>query len=141
MITNNANNFVNLAIPVAGNYSPGTVVEFDIIAATGSTWQMITVDETGSTAVGFIQQQRPGNDGAPSNANDYQDFNTFWNNNPANPVFSNQINSFPQLVGGSNFSGSAFVRLIALRLFASQQDTTTVSGSSHWFGRIIERGF
>ena len=141
MITNNANNFVNLAIPVATSFSPGTVVEFDIIAATGSTWQMITVDETGSTAIGFIQQQRPGNDGAPSNANDYQDFNTFWNNNPANPVFANTINSFPQSVVGANFTGSALVRLIAVRIFASQQNTTTVSGSSHWFGRIIERGF
>ena len=140
MITNNANNFVNLAIPVATAFSPGTVVEFDIIAATGSTWQIKTVDETGSAAIGFIQQLNPSS-ASPPDANDYQDFNPFWNNNPANPVFANTINSFPQSVVGANFTGSALVRLIAVRIFASQQDTTTVSGSSHWFGRIVQRGF
>lgn len=140
VITNNADNLVTLAIPTA-NYSPGTVVEMDIIAATGSTWQIVTVNDNGSSATGFIAGQRPVGSGAPADANDYQDFNPFWNNNPAAPVFSNQTNYFPQLVGGVYATGSALVRLVALRQFASQNDTTNYSGSTHWFGRIIQRDF
>ena len=139
VITNNADNLVTLAIPPA-NYSPGTVVEFDIIAATGSTWQIVTVNDSGSSVNGFIAGQRPGS-APPADANDYQDFNPFWNNNPASPVFSNSTNYFPQLVGGVYATGSVLVRLVALRQFASQNDTTNYSGSQFCFGRIIERGF
>lgn len=141
VITNNANNNVTLNIPPASNYSPGTVVEFDIIAATGSTWQINTVDETGSLIAGFVNQQNPGTAAPPSDANDYQDFNPFWNNNPANPVFANHTSFFPALVGGGLFTGSALVRLVALHAIAEVNDTTNFSGSSDWFGRIIERGF
>lgn len=139
IITNNADNSVNIAIPVATNYSPGTVVEFDIIAATGSTWLINTVLDNGNLTSGFIQSVRPGAT-APEEANDYQDFNPFWNNNPASPQFANSTNYFPQNVTTTQ-SGSALVRLIALRQFASQNDTTNYSGSTHWFGRIIQRDF
>jgi hypothetical protein len=140
VITNNANNNVTLNIPPAFNYSPGTVVEFDIIAATGSTWQINTVDETGSLIAGFVTQQNPGA-ALPADALDYQDFNAFWNNNPANPTFANHSSYFPALVGGGLFTGSALVRLVALHAIAELNDTTNFSGSSDWFGRIIQRGF
>lgn len=139
VITNNADNLVKLAIPTA-NYSPGTVVEMDIIAATGSTWQIVTVNNDGSSANGFVAGLRP-DYSAPADANDFQDFNPFWNNNPSAPVFANSTNYFPQLVGGVYATGSALVRLVALRGFASTNDTTFYSGSQFWFGRIIQRDF
>ena len=139
IITNNADNSVNIAIPTADYYSPGTVVEFDIIAATGSTWQIVTVNNSGNLTNGFIQGLVPGAT-APEDANDYQDFNPFWNNNPASPSFSNSTNFFPQNITNLP-SGSALVRLIALRQFAAQNNTTNQSGSTQWFGRIVQREF
>ena len=140
IITNNADISVNIAIPTADYYSPGTVVEFDIIAATGSTWQIVTVNNSGNLTNGFIAGLRPGAATAPEDANDYQDFNPFWNNNPASPSFSNSTNFFPQNITNLP-SGSALVRLIALRQFAAQNNTTNQSGSTQWFGRIVQREF
>jgi hypothetical protein len=140
MITDNGNNLVNLNIPLAGNYSPGTVVEFDIIAATGSTWQLVTVNDAGAIQSGFINGTRPGA-GAPVTADDYQDFNPFWNNALSVPTFSNLTSYFPAIIGGLYASGSACIRLIALRQTASQNNTTIYSGSTHWFGRVISRDF
>jgi hypothetical protein len=140
MITDNGNNLVNLNIPLAGNYSPGTVVEFDIIAATGSTWQLVTVNDAGAIQSGFINGTRPGA-GAPVTADDYQDFNPFWNNALSVPTFSNLTSYFPAIIGGLYASGSALIRLVALRQTASQNNTTIYSGSTHWFGRVISRDF
>lgn len=138
MITDNENNLVNINIPLASNYSPGTVVEFDIIAATGSTWQLVTVNDAGTIQTGFINGTRPGA-GAPVTADDYQDFNPFWNNAPSVPTFSNLTSYFPAIVGGLYASGSACIRLIALRQIAATNDTTAYSGSTSWFGRIVDR--
>jgi hypothetical protein len=140
MITDNGNNLVNLNIPLAGNYSPGTVVEFDIIAATGSTWQLVTVNDAGAIQSGFINGTRPGA-GAPVTADDYQDFNPFWNNALSVPTFSNLTSYFPAIIGGLYASGSACIRLIALRQIAETNNTTVYSGSTNWFGRIIGRDF
>lgn len=141
MITDTGSNLVNLNIPLAGNYSPGTVVEFDIIAATGSTWQLVTVNDVGTVEpAGFITSTRPGA-GAPVTADDYQDFNPFWNPSGAGPTFSNLTFNFPYIVGGLLASGSACIRLIALRQIAATNDTTTYSGSTSWFGRVVDRSF
>jgi hypothetical protein len=140
IITDNNTNLVNINIPTAGNYSPGTVVEFDIIAATGSTWQLVTVNDAGAVQSGFINGTRPGA-GAPVTADDYQDFNPFWNNASSVPTFSNLTSYFPAIIGGLYASGSACIRLIALRQIAATNDTTTYSGSTHWFGRVIDRSF
>jgi len=140
IITDNNTNLVNINIPLADNYSPGTVVEFDIIAPTGSTWQLVTVNDAGIQQTGFINGTRPGS-GAPVTADDYQDFNPFWNNSNTNPTFANQLSYFPAIIGGLYPSGSACIRLVALRQIAVTNDTTTYSGSTHWFGRIMDRSF
>lgn len=140
IITNNNPNQVNINIPFASNYSPGTVVEFDIVAATGSTWTFVTVDNNGTPSTGFINSTRPGY-ASPYGAEDYQDFNPFWNNASTNPTFSNQTSYFPVSTTGAYPTGSALIRLVALRQVASTNNTTNFSGSTHWFGRIIDRTF
>jgi hypothetical protein len=133
---------VNISIPTAGNYSPGTVVEFDIIASISSSWKIVTVNDSGAPQTGFIAAYTP-IAALPVNANDYQDFNPFWNPALVGPEFSNQNSEFPLIFGapGGYASGSALIRLVALRQAASQNNTTIYSGSTHWFGRVISRDF
>ena len=132
--------YTAIALPEAGNYAPGTVVEFDIIASTGSAWQLQTVNSSGNLTNGFVQGRNP-NYSAPADATDYQDFNPFWNNATTTPVFANLSSYYPQTVSGNYASGSALIRLVAMQTFAQSNNTTTISGSAAWFGRIVDRTF
>ena len=134
------NQFTTIDIAPPDDYSPGTVVEFDIIAATGSAWTMRTVNPSGSLVNQFISSLNP-NYTPPSTADDFQDFNPYWNNASTNPVWANLSSYFPQTVGGYYPSGSALIRLVAVNQFLTGNNTTIYSGSTAWFGRIIERTY
>lgn len=132
---------VEIGIPLASNFTLGTVVEFDIYIPTGSYFQLRTKDSSGNTTAGFMIQGGKGFNQVDFNPQFNDWFGTYKQFGYTG--FFNSINSsFGDITGDNSHNGPALLRLVALS--TSYDSASPVTPASNLFGnlwavRIISR--